>query len=320
LARIQRHQELLRVSPDSDAWQQEATRYNINTVILPLARLDESRYARLQNFCNSKSWQPVYLDEVSAVFVRRSPQTEEVRQRFPVNCATAPLPAQPSAKNHAEAFHSWANAAGVLAALDRNSEALTAVTNALEIFPGSAFLHVIRGDLLLATGSPNESVQEYQAAVALDPNEFTLSALASIYLKLGRKSDAFASMERAAQVAQRPEMEYLNLAYAYLQSRPSQPEAALKAFDEAMRSAPRNMKNIDGGAFDVMIAQGRSSAWQSLGNLNEAIASQKEIVQLQPNSSDPLTRLAQLYRMNGQTEEANRAQERAATMEKNDGK
>ncbi len=319
LARIQRHQELLRVSPDSDSWQQEANRYNINTVILPLAHLDESRYARLQNFCTSKLWKPVYLDEVSAVFVRHSPQTEELRQRFPVNCATAPLPARPPGKNRAAAFHAWANAASVLAALDRNSEALTAVTNALAIFPGSAVLHVVRGDLLLATGSPNESVEEYQAAVALDPNEYTLSSLASIYLKLGRKSDAFACMERAAQVAQRPEMEYLNLAYAYLQSRPSQPEAALKAFDEATRSAPRNMKDIDGGAFDVMIAQGRSSAWQSLGNLQEAIASQKEIVQLQPNSSDPLTRLAQLYRMNGQTEEANRAQERAAAIGKNNG-
>jgi tetratricopeptide (TPR) repeat protein len=316
LARIQRHQELLRASPDSGPWEEEVSRYNINTVILPIAHLDESHYARLQNFCNSKSWQPVYLDEVSAVFVRRSPQTEELLKRFPVNCATAPLPARPPGNKRAEAFHAWANAASVLAALDRNSEALAAADHALDIFPGSAFLHVVRGDLLLATGSPNESVQEYRAAVALDPSEFTLSALASIYLKLGRKADAFASMERAAQVAQRPEMEYLNLAYAYLQSRPSQPEAALKALDEAVRSAPRNMKNIDGGAFDVSIAQGRSSAWQSLGNLEEAIASQKEIVKLQPNSSDSLTRLAQLYRMNGHMEEANRAQEQAAAMAK----
>jgi hypothetical protein len=67
----------------------------------------------------------------------------------------------------------------------------------------------------------------------------------------------------------------------------------------------------------MSIAQGRSSAWRSLGNLEEAIASQKEIVMLQPNSSDSLTRLAQLYRMNGQVEEANRAQERASAMGEN---
>jgi len=76
------------------------------------------------------------------------------------------------------------------------------------------------------------------------------------------------------------------------------------------------MSAIDGGTFNVAIAQGRSSAWQSLGNLDEAIAAVQEIVQLQPSSPEPLTRLAQLYRMNGQVEEANRAEERAAAMTK----
>ncbi len=36
--RIQRHGELLVMPPDSLLWEQEASRYNINTVILPLAR------------------------------------------------------------------------------------------------------------------------------------------------------------------------------------------------------------------------------------------------------------------------------------------
>ncbi|MGB8888193.1 MAG: hypothetical protein WCC87_15780 [Candidatus Korobacteraceae bacterium] len=313
---IQRHQELMHASPDSASWQQEASRYNINTVLLPIAHLDETGYDRLQNFCNSKAWQPVYLDEASAVFVRRTPQTAELLRRFPVNCATAPLPASLAGMSRADTFQAWSNAACVLAALDRNSEALAAVDHALAIFPGSAFLHVVRGNLLLATGNPQDSIPEYQAAVALDPNEFTLSSLASIYRKMGRMPESFATMERAAQVAQRPEMEYANLGYAYLQARPSQPEAALKAFDEASRNAPRNMIAIDGGSFDVMLAQGRCSAWQALGNLEEAIAAEKEIVQLQPNSPDPLTRLAQLYRSNGQVEEADRAQERAAAMGK----
>lgn len=314
LARIQRHNHLLRSAPDSDAWQEEVSRYNINTVLLPIAHLDEAHYARLQNFCNSQAWQPVYVDEVSAVFVRHTPQTEALLRRFPVNCATAPLPSPPPGKSRAEAFHAWANAASVLAALDRNAEALTAVTNALSIFPDSASMHVVRGNLLLATGSPTDSIPEYQAAVALDPNEYTLSALASIYRKFGKMPAAFATMERAAQVAQRPEMEYLNLAYAHLEARPSQPEEALKAFDEAAASAPHNMKAIDDGSFGVAVAQGRSIAWELLGNLDEAIASENEVVQLQPDSPDPLTRLAKLYRLQGREGEANRAEGRAAAI------
>src|SRR5271165_6605238 len=40
IQRIQRHGELLLRSPDSPIWEQETSRYNINTVILPLARYD----------------------------------------------------------------------------------------------------------------------------------------------------------------------------------------------------------------------------------------------------------------------------------------
>ena len=311
---LQRHQQLMHTSPDAELWQAEAGRYGINTVLLPIAHLDESSYGRLQNFCSSKSWQPVYLDEVSAVFVRRTPQTEALLQRFPVSCATAPLPAQPSAKDTAAAFYAWANAASVLAALDRNKEALDALNKAHAIFPDSGYLHVLHGNLLLSTGSPMESVGEYEAAVALEPNEYTLSALASIYRKLGRMPQAYATMERAARVSSRPEMQYLNLAYAHLQSRPNQPEEALKAFDEAVRSAPANMKDIDNGNFDAAIAQGRSNAWQMLGELDKAIVYQREVVRLRPDSAEQLTRLAQLYREDGQTEESNRVAQQAAEL------
>ena len=122
---IRRHGQLLASPPDSSIWEQEASRYNINTVILPLARSDGIQLVRLQDFCNSKVWRPVYLDEVSAVFVRRAPQTEELLQRFPVNCATAPLPAHLPGRNRAEAFNAWANAAMVLAALGAILKRLT---------------------------------------------------------------------------------------------------------------------------------------------------------------------------------------------------
>ncbi len=314
LARIQQHNRLLHSAPDSDAWQEEISRYNLNTVLLPIAHLDETGYARLQNFCNSDTWQPVYLDEVSAVFVRRTPQTEALLRRFPVNCATAPLPARPPSNDRAQAFHAWANSATVLAALDRNAEALAAANKALSIFPDSAFLHVIRADLLLATGSPNDSIPEYQAAVALDANEFTLSALASIYRKMGRMPAAYATMQRAAEVSQRPELQYLNLGYTYLQARPSQPEAALKAWDEATASAPPNMQAIDDGSFDLAIAQGRSMAWEALGNLDQAIIFASQAAQIEPDSPDPLSRLARLYRLQGRIAEAKWAEDRAAAL------
>ena len=311
---LKRHDELLRSSTDSAVWNQEVSHYNINTIILPLARYDGIQLVQLQDFCSSKVWRPVYLDETSAVFVRRSPETEELIQRFPVDCATAPLPARsPIAFSRAAAFDSWANAALVLAALDRNAEALTAYENALSIFPDSAFLRWNRADTLFATGRLGESEQEYLAAVALEPSANTWSALARSYRKRGRVPAAIEATKHVVQFSIRPYSTLVNLGYFYLDV--GQPTNALKAFDEAVQLAPRNIREEDYGKFDFMVAQGRSGAWQTLGNLERAVSFQEEAAKCLPNAAPPLLRLAQLYQLQGRLEDANRTKQRAAILE-----
>ena len=312
IPRVQRHGDLLQSPPDAAIWEQETSRYNINTIILPLARFDGVQLVRLQDFCNSKIWRPVYLDEVSAVFVRRTPQTEELIQRFPVDCATAPLPAQPPGNNRAEAFNAWANAGMVLATLGRNAEALAAIANALAIFPDNAYLHRNRADVLFAMGRLSESEQEYLSAIALEPSAATWAALSQSYLKRGRISAALDATRHVAQFSPRPYLTLLKLGYMYLGV--GQPDNALKAFNEAARSAPRNIRASDGGSFDFSVAQGRSGAYEALGNLKQASAFQEEAVRFAANEPQPLLRLAQLYRLQGRAEDAERAKERAAKL------
>jgi Flp pilus assembly protein TadD len=307
-----RNEELLHRSPDSPDWQQEASRYNINTIILPLGRVDG---VRLLDFCNSKVWQPVYLDEVSGVFVRRTPQTEELIQRFPVDCATAPLPAQMRlGESRAEAFNTLANAASVLAALGRDPEALTATDDALAIFPHSAFLHWERGKLFFAMGRWSEAEQEYLAAIHLAPSAVTWSALGESYLKHGRISAGIDAIRHAARFSPKPYMILLDLGYIYLRFR--QPDDALKAFDEAARSAPRDMKAF-GNESDFRIAQGRADAWGALGDLEKATFYQEEAARIAPDASLPLQRLAHLYQLQGRVEDADRVKQRAAALAQN---
>ena len=100
----------------------------------------------------ARLWQPVYLDDVSAVFVRRgAPGAEDLIQRFPVSCANRALARilEFGAVSHPRSTLT-ANAAAVLAILGRNSEALTATDSALAIFPDSSFAHWLRGNLLAA--------------------------------------------------------------------------------------------------------------------------------------------------------------------------
>ena len=134
MPRMQRAGQLLLLSPDSDAWQQEADRYRLNTIILSLARFDGIQLLNLKGFCDSRTWRPVYLDEISVVLVRRTPETENLIQRFPVDCATVSLPGSPLEYSGIGSFTQSANAAAVLAALGRNSEALSATDNALCFF------------------------------------------------------------------------------------------------------------------------------------------------------------------------------------------
>jgi len=309
--RIQRMDRLLQAAPDSDLWKEESSRYNINTVIFPLGRFDGIDLVRLRDWCASRVWQPVYLDEVSAVFVRRKAETEELIRRFPVNCQTAPIPSRSQEAGRAEAFNEWANAAAVLASLGRNSEALTAASNGLSSFPDSAFLHWLRGNVLFTLGRYDESEQEYLTAVSLEPNEITWDALAETYQKRGRLPEALDAMQHAARLSRWPRQPFLNLGYMYLAT--GQPVEALKALDEAVRSAPDNVKTADNtGRFDIMLAQGRSAAWDALGDLGKATSYQEEAARLAPNAPRVWGRLAWLYDRQRRTEDANRAREHAA--------
>src|SRR5215472_5932832 len=74
---------LAALPPEAPAWQWVTERYDINAVLAVRGPLG----FRLAEFCASSRWIPVYLDEVSAVFVRRRPENEEFN-RLRIDCNT----------------------------------------------------------------------------------------------------------------------------------------------------------------------------------------------------------------------------------------
>jgi len=317
IPRMERQHQLLQSSSDSTVWQQEASHYNINTVIFSVAFTEPGvQFERLKDFCDSKLWRPVYLDEISAVFVRRTLETEELAQRFPVTCKTAPLPSRPPGEGRAEAFTAWANAATILAALDRNLEALTATSKALSIFPGSPMVHLVRASALSEMNRLPEAEQELLAAVSLHPNEFTWSALADFYRKEDRSTDAINALKRAAQLQPRPHSTLVRLGYYCLQV--GHPDDALEAFEQAVRSAPAEVKRATGrGSFGYNVSTGRAAAWSALGDTSQATSFQEEAVRLAPDAPQPWLNLAQLYQLQGRSTDADRAKARAAILAEN---
>ena len=71
------HLDLSLNGPESTVWRQEANKWRIDAIIALTGRVSGIEFfPKLRQFCESQTWRPVYLDEVSAVFVRRSPETQ----------------------------------------------------------------------------------------------------------------------------------------------------------------------------------------------------------------------------------------------------
>ena len=261
---VERNSRLLATSPESPEWQREAEHYNINAILVPLGRYNGLHlFPMLRQFCGSEDWPTVYLDEVSAVFVRRRPKNEDLIARLRIQCATAPLPAVVPEENTTEAFNHWANAAAVLQVLGRNDAAFEATSKALAIFPGSAFVHSMRGNLFVEAGSLREAEQEYQQSAALETNGTTWSALGAIYHRQRRLMEEIDAWEHASALLPYPAPELLALGYAELAAR--HPQKALQAFDRAAASLPPTHEGRESQRFFASLEHGQAMARSALG-------------------------------------------------------
>src|SRR5262249_25110966 len=61
---------LLAAMPDSKLWEEAAQKWNINTIQFSLSRYWGLNAFPLAEFCKSGAWKPVYVDDVSILFVR----------------------------------------------------------------------------------------------------------------------------------------------------------------------------------------------------------------------------------------------------------
>jgi hypothetical protein len=261
---VERNSELLATPPESPEWQREAEHYNINAILVPLGRYNGLHlFPMLRQFCGSEDWPPVYLDEVSAVFVRRRPENEDLIARLRIQCPTAPLPAVVPEGNTTEAFNHWANAAAVLQVLGRNDAAFEATSKALAIFPGSAFVHSMRGDLFVEAGSLREAEQQYLLSASLESNGTIWSSLGAIYHRQGRLMEEIEAWEHASALLPYPAPELLALGYAELAAR--HPQKAMQAFDRAAAGLPPRNERPESQRFFASLAQGRAMALRALG-------------------------------------------------------
>jgi hypothetical protein len=299
---------------DSPAWQPETDKWGINTMVVSLARVDGMAYfPRLREYCESQMWRPVYLDEVSAVFLRRTPQTQPLIDRLQVDCEAvgfAPaVAAGASAPSSAELFNYWSNSALVLDKLGRKTEALEALNRAQDIFSDSGPLHFQRGLVMGSVGNLPVAEQELRRAIDLLPDESPWFILSKLYLLQQRYTEAEAALRNAAEIAQQPmQIQQIYLGLGRLQLQLGKPREALAAFDklEQFETAQAGSSEL-AAEFHAAVAEARARAWQALGDPQRALSFQRQAVRFTPKNENRQKILADLYQSQGGNSEKLRA-------------
>ena len=313
--RFFRMRTLMNTSPDSREWQQEADRYGINTLIFSLERSVGMGGLSLRRLCDSPAWRPVYLDEVSVVFLRQRAENARWLDRLEISCDQVEIH-PPDSNKKADLFAFYANAAGVLYRLGRQGEAFEAVERARRIFPHDPNLYLLRAQLLEARGRFQEAEQQYRTSIELRETEAGWAALGRMYTLEGHYPQATRALRRAALLSFHPYYHYLTLGKVYLAM--DQVSQALEAFEDAERLSPfSSTTNAPAAAFLAQVAAGRAGAWNRLGDGTRALASQERAVKLTPQDPARWLELAELYQAQGHEQDAIQAFDRAENWKQN---
>lgn len=308
--------ELSSAAPDSAVWQKAADRWNINTIIFSLSRYAGLGSFPLDAYCHSAAWKPVYLDDVSILFVRNRPEYTNLLSRLTIHCESVQLNAPPAAignswRARAERFNFLMNSASIYYLLSRDAEAFSALHEAAQLFPDESNLHLVTAQLLQSNNRPAGAEQEYLRAIRALPGDAAWFALARLYNSQHHYPEAVRCIKEAIAYSQVPYDRFRSLGHVYLSM--NQPQDALDAFDQAERASPyRNDTTDVGKNFSAQIAQDRSRAYRALKNLPLAIAQQEFAARLTPEDPIAWLTLADLYEAQGNSSGAATARQHAA--------
>jgi hypothetical protein len=217
--------------PGSPEWRAFLDRRGINTVLLSLARHQGTRLTPAE-FCAAADFRLVYLDEISGIWMRATPQNQPWVGRLAIPCPPPPFPVAGSSP--AERYIFLTNAGEVYHAFGRNDDALEAYQQAEQIFSGDPTLHYAIGRLWISLGRPADARREYESSLSLGESAGVWQALGWLDAQEGRHQEAVEAFARAAERSSLPQECYRLLGEACL--RINQPARALQAFQKARQT------------------------------------------------------------------------------------
>ena len=297
-------QQLLTQSPDAPQWTAVADQRGINVLLLSAARVAGLEHFNLPAYCRSQQWQPVYLDEVSIVLLRRTAQNQPWLDRLHVDCSTAKL-TPPDGGNRAAQYNFLANSGAVYYYLSRDREAEAAWQQAMQIEPGDPNLYLYLAQLY-QHGDPARAEQEMRTSLRLRENSAAWYALGRMLAGERRYPEAEDAIRRAIALSYAPANQYKALAQVEL--RLNNPTEAEQNFLRAEKSGPAASDlSPNGREFHAQVAEGRAEIYRQRNDLAQAVSLQQEAVRQTPQVASRWKKLSELAAQTNQTELATQA-------------
>ena len=299
--------------PDSKLWQTETDRWKLNVLLVATSGFRGMQKMDPFAFCHSAVWRPVYMDDVSLVFLRNTLQNRPWIDRLQIDCRTQQL-TPPNAASRPALYDFYLNSGALLFELHRDLESEQSLRRASALYPEDPNVHLMLASLFQRQQRFRDAEQEYLASLALSESSGALYSLGLLYAGEGRNLEAVSAIERAAKESTKPYDLYMTL--GKLQIALNHPQQALAAFAEVERTSPFR----DGGEslapeLYAEIAEGNSEAYRLLGHWTEAINFQQEATRRTPLVVRRWNRLADLYEAAGQLQFSAEARQRAAELQ-----
>jgi tetratricopeptide (TPR) repeat protein len=304
--------KLYREGPDSQLWQTEADRWNLNVLLVATSGFRGLSKMDPFAFCQSAAWRPVYMDDVSLVFLRNSPLNRPWIDRLQIDCRTQQL-TPPAAASRGALYDFYLDSGALFFELQRFQESEESLRRASALYPEDPNAHLLLASLFQREQRYREAEREYRASLALNQNSGALYSLGLLYANEGRNIEAVEAIERAAKESTEPLDMYMTL--GKLQIALNHPEQALAAFAEAEKHSPfGNGGESLAPELYAEIAEGNSEAQRLLGHWPEAISFQQDATRRTPLVVRRWDRLAALYEATGQRQLAAEARQRAGRL------
>jgi Tfp pilus assembly protein PilF len=312
-AMLDEEQALLSQSPDSPTWRQIAEKRDINVVLLSIARFGGLGNFDLNAYCKSSEWRPVYMDEVSLVLLRRTPQNQPWLSRLELNCEKLSLD-PPAQASRADRYNFFANYGAVLYALARDNEAESAFKKALELEPADPNVHLYLTQLYQQQQRLSDAEREYREALSRRESAVAWYALGRMLAGEHRYEESEEAIAKSAGMTPTPAGNYKAL--GQVQLRLNKPKQALDNFHRAERAQIFSDNSLPAAReFHAQLAEGRAEAARQMGDIGQALTLQQEATRQTPQSAARWKKLADMAASAGNRDLADSATRHASELE-----